>query len=69
MTHSWTGCMELSENSINQYQWPVPAPRGIGLEGNIRADLLCFGAEYVWLDVLCLRQKSNTKTQATAALP
>jgi len=60
VTHSWTDDMEPIETSINQYQWPVPVPHGVDLEGNIRTELLSFGAEYVWLDVLCLRQKSNT---------
>jgi len=61
VTHSWTDDMEPIETSVNQYQWPVPVPRGIDLEYDVRAELLSFGAEYVWLDVLCLRQKSNTQ--------
>ena len=62
VTHSWTGDMErLAETSINQYQWPIPLPKGVDLERDVRAELLNFGAEYVWLDVLCLRQHSDTQ--------
>jgi len=35
-----------------------PLPNGADLQ-SVRAELLSFGAEYVWIDVLCLRQQSN----------
>ena len=44
--------------SINLNQWPVPVPEGIDLEHDVRRELLNMGAEYVWVDVLCLRQVS-----------
>ena len=59
VTHSWTDHMKPVKTSINQSQWCVPLPADVGLE-NVRAELLSFGAEYVWLDVLCLRQHSDT---------
>ncbi len=40
---------------INVYEWPVP----IHKDGNldlVRIELLNLGAEYVWLDALCLRR-------------
>ena len=55
ISHSWTDDMEAIDTPINGYQWPVPLPRNINLEG-VRKDLIGLGAEYVWLDVLCLRQ-------------
>jgi len=45
--------------SINQSQWPTPLPRGLNLEHSVRSELLNKGAEYVWLDVLCLRQHAT----------
>ena len=62
ITHSWTdGMKPLAKTPINQYQWPVPLPEGVDLERDVRTELLSFGAEYVWLDVLCLRQHSGTQ--------
>jgi hypothetical protein len=43
---------------INNYEWLVPIPSDTCLE-NVRIELLNLGAEYVWLDVLCLRQKGD----------
>ena len=59
ITHSWTKEMSPVQTSINQYQWPTPLPLGLDLEHNVRRELLNKGAEYVWLDVLCLRQYSR----------
>jgi len=58
ITHSWTHEMLPVRTSINQYQWLVPLPRGLDLEHGVRRELLNKGAEYVWVDVLCLRQDS-----------
>ena len=58
VTHSWTSDMSPVWTSINQHQWPVPLPKDINLE-TLRSELLTFGAEYVWIDVLCLRQQSK----------
>ena len=58
VSHSWTSEMLPVWTAINQYQWPVPCPKGINLD-NLRSELLAFGAEYVWLDIICLRQQSE----------
>ncbi|KAF8458727.1 hypothetical protein BDZ91DRAFT_837034 [Kalaharituber pfeilii] len=58
VSHSWTSDMKTVEISVNQYLWPVPLPEGVELERNVRKELLSFGADYVWLDVLCLRQSA-----------
>ncbi|KAF8448229.1 hypothetical protein BGX38DRAFT_1190210 [Terfezia claveryi] len=65
ITHSWTNEMPQVKTSINQYQWPTPLPRSLDLDHGVRRELLSKGAEYVWLDVLCLRQSStaNDKTK------
>ncbi|KAF8448232.1 hypothetical protein BGX38DRAFT_1077205, partial [Terfezia claveryi] len=60
ITHSWTNEMFTVKTSINQYQWPTPLPHGLDLEHGVRRELLSKGAEYVWLDVLCLRQQSTS---------
>ena len=59
ITHSWTNTMSPITTPINQYQWPTPLPRGLDLENDVRQELFNKGAEYVWLDVLCLRQHST----------
>ncbi len=43
---------------INGKEWPVPIPKDADLN-LIRIEMLNLGAEYVWLDVLCLRQKEE----------
>jgi hypothetical protein len=50
--------MVADYTSINGYEWPVPVPSRVKLE-TVRKELIDHGAEYVWLDVLCLRQKSE----------
>ncbi len=40
---------------INGYEWPVPIPKDVNLN-LICIEMLNLGLEYVWLDVLCLRQ-------------
>jgi len=54
--------MSPVETSINQHQWPVPLPQELNLELSVRTELLNKGAEYVWLDVLCLRQHPRADT-------
>ena len=58
VSHSWTSDMSPIWTAINQYQWPVPCPKGTNLD-DLRSELLTFGAEYVWLDIVCLRQQSG----------
>ncbi|KAG7441991.1 uncharacterized protein BT62DRAFT_974246 [Guyanagaster necrorhizus] len=45
---------------INGYEWPVPIPKDANLD-LIRIEMLNLGAEYVWLDVLCLRQAGGQR--------
>ncbi|KZT20452.1 hypothetical protein NEOLEDRAFT_1045192, partial [Neolentinus lepideus HHB14362 ss-1] len=62
VSHSWTDTM--SEGSgivtdVNGREWLVPLPTGVTLEA-VRNELLNLGAEYAWLDVVCLRQHSDS---------
>ncbi|KAK0443436.1 uncharacterized protein EV420DRAFT_1649229 [Desarmillaria tabescens] len=43
---------------INGYEWPVPIPKDADLN-HIQIEMLNLGAEYVRLDVLCLRQSEE----------
>jgi len=58
VSHAWTRDMQPTWTSVNKYEWPVPLPAGVELE-DIRAELLGQAAEYVWIDVLCLRQSCD----------
>ncbi|KAK0224356.1 hypothetical protein IW262DRAFT_1459412 [Armillaria fumosa] len=60
ISHAW-----VNENDrvnamtpINGYEWPVPMPKDANLD-LIRIEMLNLGAEYAWLDVLCLRQEGG----------
>jgi len=57
VSHSWADDIAGLETPVNQYEWPVPIPAGVTLEV-VRNELLNLGAEYAWLDILCLRQRS-----------
>ncbi|KAK0436245.1 hypothetical protein EV421DRAFT_1716120 [Armillaria borealis] len=57
ISHAW---MEEEDRMdvltpINGREWPVPIPKDANLD-LIRIEMLSLGAEYAWLDVLCLRQ-------------
>jgi hypothetical protein len=58
VSHSWMSIerRQAVDTPINAYEWPVPIPSDTTLE-RIRVELLSYEAEYVWLDVLCLRQE------------
>lgn len=64
VSHSWVQENERQyvSTNINGNQWPVPIPNDISLE-SVRIELLNLGAEYVWLDVLCLRQVGNEQME------
>ncbi|KIP03870.1 hypothetical protein PHLGIDRAFT_222771 [Phlebiopsis gigantea 11061_1 CR5-6] len=57
VSHAWVLPQDRVNvwTSINGSEWPVPLPKGVDLE-SVRIELLNLGAEYVFLDVLCLRQ-------------
>jgi len=61
ISHSWTSDMETWMTPINNYRWPVPLPKGVKLE-DIRLEALRVGAVYIWLDVLCLRQRMDERS-------
>ncbi|KAK0457595.1 uncharacterized protein EV420DRAFT_503779 [Desarmillaria tabescens] len=60
ISHAWMDDKDLKGEMtpINGHQWPVPMPRDADLN-LIRIEMLNLGAEYIWLDVLCLRQKGG----------
>ncbi|GJE99085.1 hypothetical protein PsYK624_153280 [Phanerochaete sordida] len=60
VSHSWVATEDLAYvyTPINGRQWPVPIPAATTLE-HVRVELLNLGARYVWLDVLCLRQRGE----------
>ncbi|PBK58933.1 hypothetical protein ARMSODRAFT_967318 [Armillaria solidipes] len=57
ISHAWMDVKERGDvmTPINGYEWPVPIPKDTNLD-LIRIEMLNLGAEYAWLDVLCLRQ-------------
>ncbi|KAK0436390.1 hypothetical protein EV421DRAFT_1908007 [Armillaria borealis] len=67
VSHAWVAEGErfLIWTMINGLAWPVPLPKGIDLQW-IRIELLRKGAEYVWQDVLCLRQAGGTREDLRA---
>ncbi|KAK0458359.1 uncharacterized protein EV420DRAFT_1682587 [Desarmillaria tabescens] len=62
ISHAWVGDGDRVDvwTPINGHEWPVPIPRGTNLN-LIRIEMLNLGREYVWLDVLCLRQKGGLR--------
>jgi len=58
VSHAWVFPDDRQNilTTINGKQWPVPLPNGSSLE-DLRIELLNLDAEYVWLDILCLRQR------------
>ncbi|KAJ3553596.1 hypothetical protein NM688_g3524 [Phlebia brevispora] len=69
LSHSWVefGEREFIMTDINENEWPVPIPNDVNLE-RVRIELLNYGAEYVWLDVLCLRQDYPTDPKRHALM-
>ncbi|KAK0479159.1 hypothetical protein IW261DRAFT_1593739 [Armillaria novae-zelandiae] len=60
ISHAW-----VDENDrvnvmtpINGQEWPTPMPKDTNLD-LIRIEMLNLGAQYAWLDVLCLRQEGG----------
>ncbi|GJF00582.1 hypothetical protein PsYK624_168750 [Phanerochaete sordida] len=67
VSHSWVDERDRHDvwTRINSEEWPVPLPRTTSLS-HIRVELLNMGAQYVWLDVLCLRQRGGRLAEADA---
>ncbi len=62
ISHAWVDEKERTHATtpINGKEWPVPIPKDANLD-LIRIEMLNLGAEYVWLDVLCLRQEGGRR--------
>ncbi len=62
ISHAWMEEKDREDvlTPINGREWPVPIPKDANLD-LIRIEMLNIGAEYVWLDVLCLRQVGGTR--------
>ncbi|KAK0432219.1 hypothetical protein EV421DRAFT_1742485 [Armillaria borealis] len=60
ISHAWVDEEDRVDmwTSINGKEWPVPIPKDASLN-LIRIEMLNLGMEYMWLDVLCLRQKGG----------
>ncbi|PBK62320.1 hypothetical protein ARMSODRAFT_858726, partial [Armillaria solidipes] len=60
ISHAWVDEKDRVDvmTPINGYEWPVPMPKDANLD-LIRIEMLNHGAEYAWLDVLCLRQEGG----------
>lgn len=65
VSHSWLAASDRQSvlTTVNGKAWHVPIPRKTTL-GAIRNELLILGAEYVFLDVLCLRQRDELRPEA-----
>ncbi|KAK0474121.1 hypothetical protein IW261DRAFT_1651898 [Armillaria novae-zelandiae] len=62
ISHAWVEEKDHTEVStpINGYEWPVPIPKDADLN-LIRIEMFNLRHEYVWLDVLCLRQEGGPR--------
>ncbi|KAG7442779.1 uncharacterized protein BT62DRAFT_374040 [Guyanagaster necrorhizus] len=62
ISHAWVDVKDRVEvwTAINGKEWPVPIPKDTSLD-LIRIEMLNLGAEYAWLDVLCLRQEGGLR--------
>ncbi len=67
MSHAWVDNKDLKMvmTPINGYEWPVPILKEADLD-LIRIEMLNLGADYVWLDVMCLRQEGRTSFPISA---
>ncbi len=64
--HAWMRLtVSICGTPINGKEWPVPIPKDANLD-LIRIEMLNFGAEYAWLDVLCLRQEGGPRDDLRA---
>ncbi|KAK0502497.1 hypothetical protein EDD18DRAFT_693673 [Armillaria luteobubalina] len=62
ISHAWVDEKDRVDvwTPINNCEWPVPIPKDADLD-LIRTEMLNLGAEYAWLDVLCLRQAGGRR--------
>lgn len=64
VSHAWVKSLQSVKSPINSEEWSVPIPDDTTLD-RIRIELLNYGLEYVWLDVLCLRQRGPKEMDET----
>ncbi|PBK62160.1 hypothetical protein ARMSODRAFT_1061904 [Armillaria solidipes] len=62
ISHAWVDEKDRVDvwTPINGKEWPMPIPRDTSLD-LIRIEMLNLGARYIWLDVVCLRQKGGLR--------
>ncbi|PBK62130.1 hypothetical protein ARMSODRAFT_859292, partial [Armillaria solidipes] len=62
ISHAWVDEKDRVDvwTPINGYACPVPIPKDASLD-LLWIEMLNLGVQYMWLDVLCLRQKGGTK--------
>ncbi|KAG7442783.1 uncharacterized protein BT62DRAFT_935821 [Guyanagaster necrorhizus] len=67
VSHAWMDAKDRVPvwTPINGMEWPVPIPKDASLD-LIRIEMLNLGAEYTWLDVLCLRQEGGPREDLRA---
>ncbi len=60
ISHAWVDEKDraVAWTLINGYEWPAPMPKDANLK-LIRIEMLNLGAQYTWLDILCLRQEGG----------
>ncbi|SJL03062.1 uncharacterized protein ARMOST_06407 [Armillaria ostoyae] len=67
ISHAWLDISHRKkvDTPINGHEWPVPIPEDVNLD-LVRIEMLNLGAEYAWLDVLCLRQEGGQNEKLRA---
>ncbi|KAK0482799.1 hypothetical protein IW261DRAFT_1053046 [Armillaria novae-zelandiae] len=67
ISHAWVDEKDRVNTwtPINKKEWPVPIPKDTNID-LIRIEMLNLAHDYVWLDVLCLRQKDGVREDLRA---
>ncbi|KAK0436102.1 hypothetical protein EV421DRAFT_2086802 [Armillaria borealis] len=67
ISHAWVDQKHREDvwTPINGKEWPVPTPKDTSLD-LIRIEMLNLGLQYMWLDVLCLRQMGGPREDLRA---
>ena len=68
VSHAWVEDRSYILTEANQQMWPIPLPKGVLLE-DVRGEMINLGVRYAWLDVLCLRQRSQKTPATDLAIP